>query len=231
MSRDFPGSDGNYLSAADNAALSVTGTACTLACFAKADALLTTANSLVRKVNGAGGLGGYLIDMIEVTGSWFPRGVVSDGVSLDGVIGATSLTTGRWYHIAMTKNGNGAGTLRVFLNGSQDAVTASSASIVDSGGIFTIGATQAGSFVHDGRIAEAALWDIVLSDAQILALARGAPPNCVSPKGLRGYWPLWGVSASLGDPDLSGLGSHLTKNGTVGVGDHAPVGPYVLGAA
>ena len=47
-----------------------------------------------------------------------------------------------------------------------------------------------------GRIAEAAIWNVALSDAEVAALAKGFSPTLMRPDTLVGYWPLFGNDAS-----------------------------------
>ena len=74
-----------------------------------------------------------------------------------------------------------------------------------------------------GRIAEAAIWNVALADAEIAALARGIKPNHIRPGNLVLYCPLWGIHGP--EIDLSGNGNDLTLNGT-GRADHSPVTPF-----
>jgi hypothetical protein len=46
------------------------------------------------------------------------------------------------------------------------------------------------------EIAECAIWNSVLTDAEVLSLARGANPMSVSAHTLAGYWPMWGNQLS-----------------------------------
>ena len=71
-----------------------------------------------------------------------------------------------------------------------------------------------------GRIAEAAIWNVALADAEIAALARGIKPNHIRPGNLVLYCPLWGTHGP--EIDLSGNGNDLTLNGT-GRANHSPV--------
>ena len=74
-----------------------------------------------------------------------------------------------------------------------------------------------------GRICEVGLWDVVLTDDEISALARGVTPNRVRPANLKGYWPVWGLHSP--EIDLSGNGNSLAVTGAVKA-DHAPVTLY-----
>ena len=74
-----------------------------------------------------------------------------------------------------------------------------------------------------GRIAEAAIWDVALTDTEIARLLR-QPFRYVRPANLVAYWPLWGLHSP--EIDLSGNGRSIAKvNFDVGAGraNHAPV--------
>ncbi len=72
----------------------------------------------------------------------------------------------------------------------------------------------------DGRIAEAALWNVALSTNEVIALAAGVPPSRIRPGDLLGYWPLFGVGAD--EPDYSGNGRTQIEQGTMTLGNHSP---------
>ncbi len=73
-----------------------------------------------------------------------------------------------------------------------------------------------------GRLAEVAVWNVKLNNDEQLALAAGAHPTRIRPLALRGYWPLLGVGSP--EPDLSGVGTHLTVTGATAA-DHVPIFP------
>lgn len=72
-----------------------------------------------------------------------------------------------------------------------------------------------------GRIAEAAIWDVALTDVEVAVLATGVSPLRVRPANLKGYWPIFGASP---ETDYSGQGNNLTVTGAT-IADHAPVAP------
>lgn len=74
----------------------------------------------------------------------------------------------------------------------------------------------------DGRLAEFAIWDELLSAAECGALARGASPATIRADKLVAYWPLWGSATP--EPGLPGGPVAVTN--ALGA-DHAPAGPYV----
>lgn len=77
-------------------------------------------------------------------------------------------------------------------------------------------ATPFGYF--DGRIAEAAVWDVALTDAEVAILAKGYSPLLVRPASLVAYWPL------IRDEDQDRVGGYdLTAFNTPSIATHCPV--------
>lgn len=80
-------------------------------------------------------------------------------------------------------------------------------------------------FPLNGSLAEAAIWDVALTDDQMRMLAGRRCALRVRPDRLvatGGYWPFYGTGSP--EPDLSGRGNNGTVTGAV-VADHAPVAP------
>jgi hypothetical protein len=135
--------------------------------------------------------------------------VVSGGGLVDG---ATTISTATWYHTAGTYDGT---NVKIWLNGAQDGSSAAS-SIVDAGTTSLVLGARGQSGGYDsrlnGRIADAALWSVPLTAAEIASLAKGARPWQVRPSSLQGFWPLDGLTSP--EPDLSGLKNNGTLTGT-----------------
>jgi hypothetical protein len=74
-----------------------------------------------------------------------------------------------------------------------------------------------------GRIAEVAIWNAALTDAEVAALASGVRAWMLRPANLKVYAPLWGVGSP--EPDYSGNAFHFTVTGAAQA-DHAPVAPF-----
>lgn len=74
------------------------------------------------------------------------------------------------------------------------------------------------SFFTSGRIAEAALWNVALTDAEVAILAEGYSPLFVRPQNLMAYWPLIRDT----DDDIVG-GYSMTPINTPSVAAHAPM--------
>jgi hypothetical protein len=75
----------------------------------------------------------------------------------------------------------------------------------------------------NGSIAEAAIWSIDLSAAEVAALARGVSPLRIRPGSLVAYWPLFGVASP--ENNFEGGSLHMSIVGTVTQAAHAPVMP------
>lgn len=221
MSRDFPGATTDYLSLGDVAALDITGTALTLAAWIRPDAVVSRA--IIAKYDNAGtqATKQYMLDL--GSGSVIVMRV-DDGAGEDVAVGTTVLTAGSWYAVAGVKNGTGADALKVYLNGTQEASATSNRTIQNTATGVTIGRYADAGGAFDGRIAEAGVWNVALTAAEIAALAKGVSPLLVHPGNLKGYWPIWGIASP--EADLSGNANNPTINGSLPVADHAPVGPY-----
>ena len=68
-----------------------------------------------------------------------------------------------------------------------------------------------------GAIAEAAFWNVALTDAEVASLAAGVSPLLVRPAGLIAYWPL------IRDTDKDQLGGyHMTPANSPTIATHPP---------
>lgn len=142
-------------------------------------------------------------------------------VATTGIGGSTNaLADNVWFHIAarsVTTTDHA-----VFVNG-VSAATNGTERIMSGTNRVSVGrfgdSTPSSHF--DGLIAEAGIWDVALTDAEIAILALGYSPLFVRPSSLVFYAPLIrGVTATGGnDIDIVG-GLTLTDNNTVTVGDH-----------
>ena len=71
------------------------------------------------------------------------------------------------------------------------------------------------AYYADGLIAEAAIYDVALSDADVLMLAKSVSPLAVKPQSLVAYWPLIGRTSPEIDV-VGGFGQTLTNTPTTG---------------
>lgn len=118
---------------------------------------------------------------------------------------ATAYPTNRWFHAAGTWIANNS--RKVYLEGVEATNTQTAA--VPTIDRTSIGARVQSSITHhlSGRVAEAAIWNVALLQAEITMLALGVSPIFVRPGNLVAYWPLWGTK----DPEIDVRGgNHLT---------------------
>lgn len=226
MARTFPGTSSNFLAKTSPVgALDISGDTITVSAWVR---IPSTPSSSGRMVAQWDGLTGWVLSM---TNGGKPA------MSIDAVAGgavsvfcATAMSNNVWYHVVGRKNGNGSNSLTIFLNGVLDGTATSSLAIPSNNHDFKLGNRDNANEPFNGTLAEVAVWDIALSDAEIAALAKGVSPFLVHPAHVAGYFAGWGVGDS-GEPDLSGVGNQLSETGTVTVVNHAPVGcPFPLAA-
>lgn len=140
------------------------------------------------------------------------------GATADNIVTSTKWTAGQWHHLAGVCSSWSSRS--VFLDGGGKAsgtASLASFSIVD----LHIGQdirSNVGSYA-DGKIADVAVWDVALSDAEIQALAAGASPLLIRPASLVFYLPMR-KGDSLTD---WASGITMTNNGTTESVDHPPV--------
>lgn len=117
-------------------------------------------------------------------------------------------TNNTWFHAAATFTST---TSRAaFLNGTNKGTDATllATPAVDTTTIGCEFATGTPQVFTNGDIAEAAVWNITLSDTNVAELARGMSPMLVRPDALVAYWPLWGTITT--EPDRFVGAFHLT---------------------
>jgi len=132
-----------------------------------------------------------------------------------------AITPGNWYHVAAVFANS---TNRyLYLNGVSVATNTSAPITGWSGHRLLVGTRHSGSGFGqfaDGRIAEACLWNIALTDGQISSLAAGKDPRTVSSTSPVLYWPMFG-EFSPETPYTSSL--TLTLSNSPSKADHPPV--------
>lgn len=147
-----------------------------------------------------------------------------------GPTGATTLSTGIWYHVLGRINDSGGASNKsdVFLSGIADAATDSVSNVLSPWGSSTtinsrLGSSLAGNTLA-GSLAHWGFWSRALSDKEILLLAKGLLPSHL---GADHYWPIFGVDSPEPDYGTHAVQSSGTVTGTtLGVGG-PPVAPYL----
>lgn len=217
MSRDFPGTASNYLSIGDAAAIDITGTALTVAAWVRPD---TTSGLHFIASKG--------IDSGNVQYNLYQNAAaiqfaIGDATSNDDLGVAAQVSSGSWQHFTGRKNGTGAGAQELFKNGVSVGTGTSNRTIQNTAQNLFIGQRSDNNAVtaFDGLIAEVAIWNVALSNSNILSLGSGASPLGINPGNLKGYWRLAGTASP--EPDSSGSGNSASIVGTVPAGASDPV--------
>lgn len=125
--------------------------------------------------------------------------------------GTTTIASGTWYHATFTYDGTDQ---RIYLNGNLEATTAKGPSNNTSTDLIIGGRNGGGSW--NGKIDDVAIWDSVLTDAQISDLHDGTQGSIAL--GAQAYWDFedaqtgttagvsgTGLGAGLGAAALTGI--------------------------
>lgn len=121
----------------------------------------------------------------------------------------SGLTTGTWQHCAGVWSASNSRT--AYVNGS--AATTNTTSVTPTLNRTSIATDWTGLgpiYYLNGQIAEAAIWSVALSGADIASLAAGASPMQVRPDALVAYWPIIGKMS--GEPDAVGGNTFSLNN-------------------
>ena len=119
------------------------------------------------------------------------------GVGLFFVLTTTSWTVNAWHHACVVSAA--ANAHAVFLDGGGKATSAVN---VVAAGIddLLLGLNERRNEWLAGRLAESAVWNAALTDAEVAILAAGYSPLFVRPQSLVAYWPLFGRLSPEIDP-------------------------------
>lgn len=127
---------------------------------------------------------------------------------------ASGFSANTWHHAAGVVAASD--DRRVYIDGGSKGTDAGEASSTGLDSV-NIGAHGNGTpdLYFSGRIAEAAIWNAALSDAEVVELAAGRSPLLVRPQSLVAYWPL----VRDGDEDVVG-GYDMTPQNAPAVASH-----------
>lgn len=195
MARDFTAASSHTVNYGDIGDLGTNKI--TLACWAYPDTFATTFG-LINKRSAHNSANAYSMGMGYTSTT---RWELQLGNAANTAVGAAYYATrseaaGSWYHVCMTYDGSLSAGSRcaIYINGSSKAVTASTDANVTPGNaasdLVLARVNNTGSFYFDGRMAEAAVWDVALSAEEAAALADRAAPILVRPANLAFYAPL-----------------------------------------
>lgn len=142
-----------------------------------------------------------------------------DGTTRSSATTSTTLTANTWRHLMGVTSA--ANSRAVYLDGGGKGTE--STSRTPSGINRTSFGKQdnAGTALNMGStdlLGEWGLWNIALSDADVLALAGGISPLLMHPEALVGYWPLVGINSP--ENNLMDNTSTLSIQGTLSAAAH-----------
>ena len=105
----------------------------------------------------------------------------------NGTASATGYILNTWQHAAGVCSG--VASRSVFLNGAQKATNTTSVTPTSVNSIMMGARWNAGSRVGflNGRLAEAAVWNVALTDDEVISLSKGFAPYLIRPSNLRFY--------------------------------------------
>lgn len=216
MARSNTGSASNWLS---NAAAARAALPMTLVTWARLANVTHTA-SLLNITNGAGDQYVSLTaDGANEYGGGAGR-IIADPAGTNVGVSTAAYTANTWFHAAAVFASITSRT--AYLNGANAGSTTTSYVLgtptTTSLGGFRTTSTTFGPM--NGRMAEAAVYDVALTADEILQLAKGYSPLLVRPDALVAYWPLVGRQSP--ERDLVGA-FPLTINGTMAQAEHVGI--------
>lgn len=203
MARDFTNTTADYLK--KTSVLSTATDNLTMCAWARMDTMAATRTIFLNGYDdGVSGGTGY--HLRASSASKF-RITISFVASLNST---TTLSTGTWYHLLTTCS---SGTWRLYINGVDDGVSLSATPATPSvgsaiGTVLDSGANPLTTL--DGQVGECAMWERVLTQAEITALAAGYAPSFFL-RSLVSYAPVIGKNSP--EQDLKN-GTSFTVGGT-----------------
>ncbi len=217
MARDFNGSSDRL--EADTAALTVEPL--TFACWFNTDS--NTVEEILMYIGDkdSADLNYWALLLKGDTAGDPVRAKAASGSASSAASTSTGFSTATWQHACAVFAS--ATDRRAFINGGSKGTNATSrtpGATPDRTSIGRYGDSTPSNY-YDGRIAEAAIWNVALTDNEVQMLAQGVSPLFVRTASLVSYWPI-----GRGSPENSFGGDvlALTVTGAV-VYDHAPVSP------
>ena len=181
-----------------------------------------TISAWVKPVSGGGGGGGGTALVKRAPGGSWPTFSIFNftGLNLFTQIASTggtansysveTIPTGVWSNIIQTFDFNGDKLSRIYLNGIECTYLAQfplpAGALLDNSAVSFLFGNDTVNDGWDGNLAEIAMWNTVLSGAQIAAVvASTTGVGSIQSANLVGYWHLCGTASP--EPDASGNGN------------------------
>ena len=188
MSRLFDDASSQYLS---RTAAVLTTVPITMACWFNTNDLSTDNQALIALAY-SGNVNDYFLLRIQQTTGTIAAAVNAFGVGQVLAESSAGCSLNTWHHACAVFSA--ADARAAYLDGANKGTEGTSRTPTNTvdrtgvGGLVPLTPTQ----FMSGRIAEAAIWDVALSDAEIAALGKGFAPLLLRPQSLVAYWPLLG---------------------------------------
>ncbi|MHC4156506.1 MAG: LamG domain-containing protein [Planctomycetota bacterium] len=140
-----------------------------------------------------------------------------DSTGTSSAVSTSGYSANTWHHACGVFAS--ATDRRAFIDGGSKGTDSTSRSPVGLDRVATGAlARNTPTFYMSGSIAEAAIWSVALSDAEVTLLARGYSPTFVRPEYVKAYWQL------VRDPDTEKVGGYnMIGYNTPTVARHPPI--------
>jgi hypothetical protein len=199
-----------------------TATPVTLCAWAKTS-VTGTQQRLLGLFNSASGAGLNQFSLAVSTGNAV-RAQTGDGASSNAADSSTTISANTWFHACGVFASptdrraflNGAGKGTETTSRTPSGINRTAAGLQDN-----TAASQPWAPAGTGDIAEAAAWNIALSDTDVAALATGVSPLLIHPEALVGYWPIIGNNSP--ENNLLSNTSTLSVQGSLSASAHPSV--------
>lgn len=156
---------------------------------------------------GSGASNGYGLFIVTGSGGGTRFAALFGGIAWLDVVGAPSPPSANtWYHMAITYPGGGNSIIYVNGTGVIIATTAPNAPT----GNLTVGTDGTGFLA--GRATDCAVWNVVLTAAEVKSLSQGARPFTIREPNMVWWLPIDGLQSP--EADLSGGARNGTLTGT-----------------
>lgn len=216
MSRNFSAASSQYLSVS---AAVVTDVPLTMACWFRANDVTADRTLMVLGDTTDGDPRFELLIMGAVAGD----PVQASTANILGETNNANTTTGysanTWHHACGVWAS--ATDRRAFIDGGSKGTNTTSTAVTGLDTLRIGTRLAANARFMDGLIAEAAIWNVALSDGEVKALGSGCPVLSVRPGSIVAYYPLYGIASP--EVDYTVNRKHLTVTNGPTQGRHAPV--------
>ena len=214
MARSFASASTEYLQIAQGL---ITGDALTFACWFYATQN-TAAQTLMWQGDSANANGYITMYVAGATaGDPIAFGTFGTANEWGPAVSTTGYSINTWHHACGVRAADNDHTKYLDGGSSANSTTNTPQWTPDR---FAIGAARDSTpgYYFDGRIAEAAIWDVALTADEVAVLAAGYSPLFVHPQNLVSYWAL------IRDEDQDRVGGNdLTAYNTPSIANHVPV--------